>query len=146
VNSMMRLSTIAICVLLSGCYAHQQIPLAQLEHLTAVPGRPSATDVPGEDCGGCTVNVDTTTPLLLTDISGRVHRLTPFFFHMSDKQVVSPDYGVLVARADIQRAEVRDLSLGGTLTVVILVAAAAVGTFLGIQLTAGEERLGRAAQ
>lgn len=128
-----------LAALTAGCYRQQRIPLAELEQLTAAPGRPPAVDVPGEDCDGCSVTVDTTTPILLTDADGRTHRVTPFYFHMSDAQLVSPDYGVLLDRTDLQQAEVRHLSTGGTLTLVGLVTAAAVGTFLAIQLTSGEQ-------
>lgn len=136
-----KLTALLAALAVAGCYAHQAIPLSSVAELSAAPGRPTEAQVPGEDCGGCRVSVDATTPLLLTTADGEVHRVTPFYFHVSDTQIVSPDYGVLVERADVQRAEVRELSTGGTLALVGVVAAAAVGTFLAIQLTAGQEDL-----
>ena len=126
---------------MSGCYTHQRIAVEELEKLTAAPGRPPEVVVKGVECGDCQVQVEATSPLVLTTRDGVAHRMTPFYFHMSDTQLVSPDYGVLVNRADLQRAEVRQLSTGGTLALVGLIAGVALGTFVAIQATAGEESL-----
>ena len=127
----------------TGCYAHQRIPVADLQKLTAIPGRAPEADLKGESCGGCVVRVDGTTPLVLTTRDGQEHRVTPFYFHMNEKQLVSPDYGVLVDRADVRAADVRTLSTGGTIGLVVGIAAIAAGTFLAIQLTAGDEDLAK---
>ncbi len=131
-----------IVALLLGCYSHQQIAVADLEKLTAAPGRSPEADLSGRGCEGCSVRVDGTTPLVLTTKDGRSHRVTPFYFHMNETQLVSPDYGVLVDRVDVKTAEVRTLSAGGTIGLVAGIVAVAAGTFLAIQLTAGDEQLG----
>ncbi|MBU1899668.1 hypothetical protein KKB55_18150, partial [Myxococcota bacterium] len=97
----------AVLLLLWGCYSHHPIPLDQLQHLTAAPGRAPEARIKGLDCGGCEIALDATTPLILKDAAGRDHRLTPFYFHMSAAQLVSPDYGLLLERVDIKGAEVR---------------------------------------
>ncbi len=129
-------------VVLTGCYSHQRVAVAHLEKLTAVPGRLPEADVPGDLCDGCIVHVDGTTPLVLTTADGLTHRVTPFYFHMNERQLVSPDYGVLVDRSKVSAAEVRTLSTGRTVAMVLGIAAIAAGTFLAIQLTAGDENLG----
>jgi hypothetical protein len=78
---------------------------------------------------------------VLTTKDGLLHRVTPFYFHMNDTQLVSPDYGILVDRAEVKTAEVRTLSSGGTIALVVGIAAIAAGTFLAIQLTAGDDSL-----
>jgi len=127
---------------LPACYSHQRVAVTDLDQLTAVPGRPPEASLQGTDCGGCQVQVDGTTPLVLTTRDGQVHRVTPFYFHMNKTQLVSPDYGVLVDRTQVSTAEIRTLSTGGTIAMVAGIAAIAAGTFLAIQLTAGDENLG----
>ena len=131
-----------LSLLLVGCYSHQRIDATELSKLAAAPGHPDVVTITGIGCDSCQVEVDGTTPLVLTTKDGRAHRLTPFYFHLSEAQVVSPDYGVLVDRKDLDRAEVRTLSTGGTIALVATIASAAVGTFLAIQLTAGQDELG----
>ncbi len=138
----MKRAVAVLCAsLLTGCYSHQRVELGELEKLTAAPGRPAELEISGAGCGGCTIVVDATSPLVLTTRSGSSHRMTPFFFHMSDNQIVSPDFGVLLNRAQLERAEVRQLSTMKTVALVALVAGVAVGTFVGIRATAGEESL-----
>ncbi len=139
---MRQIAALALTIALGGCYSQRPVALAALEDLTAAPGRPPEVQVAGEECDGCQVTVDATSPLVLTTADGRTHRMTPFYFHMSDTQVVSPDYGVLIDRADLRRAEVRTLSVGGTVALVSVVATVAIGTFIALQATAGEENLG----
>ena len=127
---------------LGGCYSHTQVAVTDLEKLTAVPGRAPEADLAGQDCDGCPVRVDGTTPLVLTTKRGLQHRVTPFYFHMNDTPLGSPDYGVLVDRAEVRTAEVRTLSTGGTSAMVVGIAAIAAGTFLAIQLTAGDSSIG----
>lgn len=142
---MIRCSAIVLALaalVLPGCYSHQRVAVAHLEKLTAVPGRLPEADLPGDLCDGCVVHVDGTTPLVLTTEDGLTHRVTPFYFHMNERQLVSPDYGVLLDRAKVSSAEVRTLSTGRTVAMVVGIAAIAAGTFLAIQLTAGDENLG----
>ncbi len=124
---------------LAGCYSQRPIGLDALDQLTAAPGRPPEVEVKSTE--GEPITVDATSPLVLTTADGRTHRVTPFYFHMSDTQLVSPDYGVLVNRADLTGAEVRQLSVGGTAALIGVVAAVAIGTFVALQATAGEDAL-----
>ncbi len=138
----MRLALLLGLTMLAGCYSHQRIDHTELDKLAAAPGHPDVVAMTGIGCEGCQVQVDGTTPLVLTTGDGRAHRLTPFYFHLSETQVVSPDYGVLVDRKDLDKAEVRKLSTGGTVALVAGIASAALGTFLAIQFTAGEDKIG----
>ncbi len=138
----MRTLLVLTCLtLLGGCYSHQRVELDELGQLTAAPGRPEEVAIKGADCGECAVVVDATSPLVLTTRDGAQHRMTPFFFHMSGGQLVSPDFGVLVDKNQVDRVEVRQLSTFKTAALVAIVAGIAVGTFVGIRATAGDESL-----
>ena len=141
-RSVSRSVTLTFTALLAtGCYTYQAIPLPRLQDLTAAPGRAPSLELEGEACGGCRVEVDTTTPLILTTSQGTALRVTPFYFHLSQTQLVAPDYGVLVERDEIGGAAVRTLSVGRTAALVASVVLVAAGTFAAIQLTAGDETL-----
>lgn len=127
----------------AGCYTNQRIAISELARLDAVPGRALEAEIPGADCSGCSVQVNPTTPVVLTDRSGIAHRLTPFYFHLSPTQLVAPDYGVLLERTDVTDAAVRTLSVSRTVALAATVAAVALGGFFAIQATAGEASLGR---
>ncbi len=132
---------LAVAPWTTGCYAYQNIPLAKLDDLTAAPGRVPRAELDGEACEGCRVEVDTTTPLILTTTQGEALRVTPFYFHLSKTQLVAPDYGVLVERDEIGSAAVRTISVGRTVALVSTVVLIAAGTFAAIQLTAGTQSL-----
>ena len=138
---MRRLFALLTAFLASGCYTYQAIPVPRLEDLTATPGRAPRLEMEGEGCDGCRVEVDTTTPLILTTSQGAPLRVTPFYFHLSKTQLVAPAYGVLVERDEIGSAAVRTLSVGKTVALVATVVLVAAGTFAAIQLTAGQETL-----
>jgi hypothetical protein len=90
---------------------------------------------------GCpTVRLNTASPLRVITNDGLYHRVTPFNFAMTDTQLVSPDYDLLLPIAEVDGAEVQTFSgwkttlfIGGAVT-------AAAATFLVITLTAEEER------
>jgi len=90
---------------------------------------------------GCpTVRLNTASPLRVITNDGQYHRVTPFNFAMTDTQLVSPDYNLLLAIAEVDGAEVQTFSgwktglfIGGSV-------AAAAAIFAVISLTAEEER------
>ncbi len=112
----------------------------------------TATDAPAEAAGapvdedidpktGCaTVRLNTASPLRVITTDGVYHRVTPFNFAMTDSQLVSPDYDLLLAIDQVDGAEVQTFSgwktglfIGGSV-------AAAVAIFVGISVTADKER------
>ncbi len=137
----MRWRGVLCAALLTGCYSTQQLPLAQLDALTAAPGRRSERTVAGEACAGCEVTVDPTTPLLLTSTAGERHRLTPFAFQIVDDRIVGPEQGVLLDRNEVVVAEVQTFSPGRTTALIAGVALLAAASFVAIRLTAGEGSL-----
>lgn len=142
---MIRRTPLALCALalaLSGCYTRQAIPVDTLPRLSSAPGRVPAAQITGAGCDDCVVDVDRTTPLVLLTRDGARARVTPFDFALSDAQLVSPDDGVLVDRAGIAQASVRQLSLGRTAAMVVLVAGVAIGSFVLIRSQAGADQLG----
>jgi len=90
---------------------------------------------------GCRmVEVSATNPIEVHTREGTEYRITPFNFTLSNTQLVSPDYDLLVPRDDLEDAEVSTFSTGKTIGIIAALTAAAVGTFLAISLTAGESR------
>lgn len=90
---------------------------------------------------GCpTVQVNTASPIRVLDTDGQTYRVTPFNFAVTESQLVSPDYDLLLPIDQVQGAEVQTFSGFKTGLFIGGVAAAAIGGFLAISLTAGEER------
>ena len=119
--------------------------IAQGEGATATDAAASANEAPVDDDidpeTGCpTVRLDTASPLRVITNDGQYHRVTPFNFAMTDTQLVSPDYDLLLSIGEVDGAEVQTFSgwktglfIGGSV-------AAAAAIFAVISLTAGEER------
>lgn len=90
---------------------------------------------------GCpTVRLNTASPLRVITKDGVYHRVTPFNFAMTDSQLVSPDYDLLLAVDDVDGAEVQTFSGWKTGLFVGGAVATAAATFIVIAVTAGEER------
>ena len=90
---------------------------------------------------GCpVVAVNTASPMYVLTEGGEKLRVTPFNFAVTDTQVVAPDYDLLVPISDVKGGEVQTFSGWKTGLMIAGVTALAVGFFVGIQLTADEER------
>ena len=68
----------------------------------------------------------------------REYRVTPFNFIMSDSQLVSPEYDLLLPLGEIEGAEVKQFSAWKTVGAIAGVTALSVGTFVAVGLLAGE--------
>ncbi len=98
----------------------------------------SASDVPRAD--GCTsVPVSTANALNVRTTDGARHRVTPFNFVMSDSQLVSPEYDLLLPMNEVSGADVKQFSTWKTVATISGVSLVAIGTFVGISLLAPEE-------
>ncbi len=86
---------------------------------------------------GCTrVPVSTANPVKVVTKDGDTYRVTPFNFMMSDRQIVSPEYNLLLSLDDVKGGEVRQFSTWKTVGTILGVSAVAIGTFVGISVLA----------
>ncbi len=92
------------------------------------------------DTGCPVVRVSPTSPVSVVTNSGSSHRITPFNFTLGNTQLISPDYDLLLPRADLAGAEVDVFSTGKTLGLIAAGVAVAVGSFVAIMLIAPPER------
>lgn len=89
---------------------------------------------------GCTeVSVSGGNALHIVTIDGN-QRVTPFNFIMNRKQLVSPEYNLLLTMDDVKGAEVSEFSTWKTVGTIVGVSLVAVGTFVGISLLAPEAK------
>jgi hypothetical protein len=85
--------------------------------------------------GGCTsVPVSTANALYVVTNGGGLHRVTPFNFVMSDTQLVSPEYDLLLSLNEVEGAQVKQFSAWKTFGTIGAVSAIAIGTFVGISI------------
>ena len=85
---------------------------------------------------GCTaVNVSGGNTLQIVTTAGN-QRVTPFNFIMNQKQLVSPEYDLLLTIDEVEGAEVSEFSTFKTVITIVGVSAVAIGTFVGISVLA----------
>lgn len=85
---------------------------------------------------GCTaVNVSGGNTLQIVTTEGN-QRVTPFNFIMNQKQLVSPEYDLLLTIDEVEGAEVSEFSTFKTVITIVGVSAVAIGTFVGISVLA----------
>jgi hypothetical protein len=90
---------------------------------------------------GCTrVPVSTANAVLVKGKSDASYRVTPFNFIMSETQLVSPEYNLLLPLEQIDGAEVKQFSTGKTVATIVGVTAVAVGTFVLIAIFAPQDK------
>lgn len=88
---------------------------------------------------GCErVPVSTANPVNVVTKDGEAYRVTPFNFMMSEQQIVSPEYDLLLSLDEVEGGEVRQFSTWKTVGTILGVSAVAVGTFVGISVLAPE--------
>lgn len=88
---------------------------------------------------GCArVPVSTANPVNVVTKDGETFRVTPFNFMMSDQQLVSPEYDLLLSLDRVEGGEVRQFSTWKTVGTILGVSAVAIGTFVGISVLAPE--------
>ena len=88
---------------------------------------------------GCArVPVSTANPVNVVTEGGETYRVTPFNFMMSDQQLVSPEYDLLLSLNNVKGGEVREFSTWKTVGTIVGVSAVAIGTFVGISVLAPE--------
>ncbi|MBA2661793.1 MAG: hypothetical protein H0U74_05825 [Bradymonadaceae bacterium] len=104
---------------------------------SAASDQTSSADVPRAD--GCTaVPVSTANPVTVRTSDGGAHRVTPFNFVMSESQLVSPEYDLLLSMSVVEGADVKQFSTWKTVATITGVSVLTIGTFIGISLLAPE--------
>jgi hypothetical protein len=99
---------------------------------------PQKTEKTGAGNGCERVPVSTANPVNVVTKSGEQFRVTPFNFMMSEQQIVSPEYDLLLSLDEVEGGEVRQFSTWKTVGTIVGVSAVAVGTFVGISVLAPE--------
>jgi hypothetical protein len=88
---------------------------------------------------GCKkVPVSTSNAINVVSNGGEEFRVTPFNFRMSKKQLVSPEYDLLLSLDRVEGAQVRQFSTWKTIGTIVGVSAATIGMFVGISVLAPE--------
>ncbi len=107
---------------------------------TAAPATSDATATTGEpvnprpECSPVNISAANTVKVLTVD--GSEWRVTPFNFIMSQSQLVSPDYDVLLPLSQVEGAEVREFSTWKTVATASGATLVTVGLFVAISLLA----------
>lgn len=93
---------------------------------------------------GCSeVPVSTANPVTVRTKNGETYRVTPFNFMMSEQQLVSPEYDLLLSLDEVEGGEVQEFSPWKTAGAVAGVSAVTVGTIVGISILAPEADFGQ---
>ncbi|MFW5967310.1 MAG: hypothetical protein ACOCV2_07320, partial [Persicimonas sp.] len=88
---------------------------------------------------GCTkVPVSTANPVTVRTQNGETYRVTPFNFMMSEEQLVSPEYDLLLSLDDVEGGQVREFSKWKTAGLAAGVTGLTVGSLVAISILAPE--------
>ena len=128
---MKRLAALGIlsAFLLAACYSSYSIPKDELSRLQS--GQESegvvVKSVDNED-----VEIAPETPLEVIASDGNQYRITPYNFLLSDTQLVSPDYDLLLPADAVSGAEVREISYWKTFGLVGTIVVGVAGGFTAL--------------
>ena len=88
---------------------------------------------------GCKeVPVSTANAVNVVTKTGEQRRVTPFNFMMSERQIVAPEYDLLMNLDRVKGAKVREFSTWKTVGMISGVTAATVGSFIYLSVTSDE--------
>jgi len=85
------------------------------------------------------VAVSTSNPIRVVTNGGEQFRVTPFNFEMTQTQLVSPEYDLLLSLDQVEGAEVKDFSTWKTVATIAGATVASVGTFVAISALAPDQ-------
>jgi len=105
------------------------------EEETKDDGEAEGEESPPEKAGCTQVPVSTSNAINVVMDNGEQRRVTPFNFMMSEEQLVSPEYDLLLSLDRVKGAKVREFSTWKTVGMIAGVTAVTVGTFVGLSLT-----------
>lgn len=127
---------LVLCFTQLACYNKYRISTSELEKLES--GNIAET-VLVDTTGGASVEVRATTPVQITTTNGERHNVSPFNFALTDRQLVAPDYDLLLDRNNVDGATVSQMNRGRTIGLIVGGVAVAAGGFALISVLAGSE-------
>ena len=126
---------LAVSVFQLACYSKHTISTDQLEQLES--GNIAESVTIESDSGP--IRVSATTPVQVRDVDGVRYSVSPFNFALGDRQLVAPDYDLLLPRDRIADARVAEFAKGRTIGLVVGSLVAAGGAFALVSLLAGSD-------
>lgn len=115
-----------------GCYNRYRISTDELERLQSTFIGATETVQSGER----EIAMSATTPIRVVTEDGRRHSISPFNFVLSETQLVSPDYDLLLSRESLVGADVSEFAPGKTIALISTVTLAAVAGFVLLTISA----------
>ena len=121
-----------LCFVQLACYNSYTISKEELGQLGSGQERENVTikSVDGESD-----QISPETPLEVQVAGGTSYRITPFNFLLSETQLVSPDYDLLLDARTVEAAEVRQISYGKTFGMVGAIVLGVGGGFAALLVT-----------
>ena len=126
---------LAVSVFQLACYSKHTISTDQLEQLES--GNIAESVTIDSDSGP--IRVSATTPVQVRDVDGVRYSVSPFNFALGDRQLVAPDYDLLLPRDRIADARVAEFAKGRTIGLIVGSLVAAGGAFALVSLLAGSD-------
>ena len=123
---------VAISFLQMGCYTTYRITPDELASLQS--GRMTPTIELDTSKG--LVTVRGTTPVTVRTVDGHSHNISAFNFVLNDQQLVAPDYDLLLARSNVESAQVYEFNKGKTYVVIAGSILSAIGGFAAMTILA----------
>jgi hypothetical protein len=126
---------LALSVFQLACYSKYTITTDQLEQLESDNIAESVTI----DSDSGPIQVSATTPVQVRDVDGVRYSISPFNFALGDRQLVAPDYDLLLPRDRIADARVSEFAKGRTIGLIVGSLVAAGGAFALVSILAGSD-------
>ncbi len=130
---------IALTTFVSACYKHYQVPKDEFAKIQSA--EEASPVVPVKTVDGEVVKVDRGTRVYARSKGGRRYRLTPFNFKLTQSQLVASDRDTILMLDEVKSFEVDKLSVGWTVALIAVGAAAVAGLATAFVVTSGSKSL-----
>ena len=120
-----------------GCYNTYRVSLEEMQK-AQYGGDLDAVKVATED--GTDIVVSEDTKIGVTTRAGKYWAISPFNFTLDQNNLIAPDEDLMLPSGQIETGNVKQVSAGKTVGLVLGGIAVVIGGAVGIVLTAGEER------
>ena len=136
-RKMTALALVGVMLAQYGCYNTYNVSLTEMKK-AQYGGDISAVQVSTE--GGEDIVVSEDTKIGVTSRSGEYFAISPFNFTLDDTRLIAPGEGFLLSTKQIETGNVKQVSTGKTVGLVLGGLLAVIGGAFGIINTAGEKR------
>jgi hypothetical protein len=136
-RKMTALGLVGVMLAQYGCYNTYNVSLTEMKK-AQYGGDITAIQVSTE--GGEDIVVSEDTKIGVTSRSGEYFAISPFNFTLDDTRLIAPDEGFLLSTKQIETGNVKQVSTGKTVGLVLGGLLAVIGGAVGIINTAGEKR------